>query len=246
MSTHTVYLVSAGPGDPELLTVKAHRLLKTYPEVVLHDRLISPEILKLIPKRAEKIYVGKWAGGSEMKQAEIQALMIKHARAGKKIIRLKGGDAFIFGRGGEEIEVLTKAKLKWEVVPGITSAGAIAAALGIPLTHRGLAESVRYISGHKQAGKKFTLKYKQLADPALTLVVYMGLENIGMIAEGLMKAGLSPKTGAAAIQNGTQKNERRHFTNLGKLAADIARLKFASPTLFIIGEVVTISKKWRQ
>ena len=240
---HPVYIIGGGPGDPELLTLKAHRILTQETEVVVYDRLISPAILSLVPASAEKIYAGKSAGFHELSQDEINAELLKHAKRCKKVTRLKGGDPFIFGRGGEEIEFLFDHDIAFEVVPGITSAGGISAALGIPLTHRELGSSVRFISGHKKKDQPLALPWKELTDPAATLVVYMGLTTIPEISQKLIEAGLPPHTWAAAIQDGTTQNQRCCFANIRDLPQRIKELNFQPPVLFIIGDVVKIAHK---
>ena len=238
-----VYIIGGGPGDPELLTLKAHRILTKETEVVVYDRLISPAILKLLPANVEKVYAGKSAGFHELSQDEINAELLKHAKHGKKVTRLKGGDPMIFGRGGEEIEFLFDHDIPFEVVPGITSAGGISAVLGIPLTHRELGSSVRFISGHKKKDQPLNLPWKELADPATTLVVYMGLTSLPEISEKLIAAGLVPETAAAAIQDGTTEKQRHCFANIRELPQRIKELNFQPPVLVIIGDVVKIAQK---
>lgn len=238
-----VHIIGGGPGDPELLTLKAHRILTQETEVAVYDRLISPEILALIPDGAEKVYAGKSAGFHELSQDEINAELLKHAQRGKKVTRLKGGDPFIFGRGGEEIEFLFDHGIAFEVVPGITSAGGISAALGLPLTHRDLATGVRFISGHRKKGQPLQLPWKELAAPATTLVIYMGLTSLVEVAQQLIKAGLSPETTAAAIQGGTTSNQRHCFAPLRDLPVRVAEMGLQPPVLIIIGDVVTLAQK---
>ena len=243
MRTHPVHIIGGGPGDPELLTLKAHRILETETEVAVYDRLISPEILALLPESAEKIYAGKSAGYHEMSQDEINAVLLKHAKAGKKVTRLKGGDPFIFGRGGEEIEFLFDHGVPFEIVPGITSAGGISAALGIPLTHRELATNVRFISGHKKKNQPLNLPWKELASPETTLVIYMGLTTLPEISAGLIAAGLSEHTAAAAIQDGTTAKQRHCFAALKDMPEKVKAMDFQPPVLLIIGNVVNIAQK---
>jgi uroporphyrin-III C-methyltransferase len=238
-----VNIVGGGPGDPELLTLKAHRILTKETEVVVYDRLISPAILQLLPATVEKIYAGKEAGFHELSQDEINAALLKHAKRGKKVTRLKGGDPMIFGRGGEEIEYLFDHDIPFEVVPGITSAGGISAALGIPLTHRDLGSSVSFISGHKKKDQPLNLPWKELANPDVTLVIYMGLTSLPEISAQLIKAGLLPETAAAAIQDGTTEKQRYCFANIETLPKRITELEFKPPVLFVIGDVVKIAQK---
>ena len=238
-----VNIVGGGPGDPELLTLKAHRILTEETEVVVYDRLISPAIMQLLPANVEKIYAGKEAGFHELSQDEINATLLKHAKLGKKVTRLKGGDPMIFGRGGEEIEFLFDHDIPFEVTPGITSAGGISAALGIPLTHRELGSNVRFISGHKKKDQPLNLPWKELANPDGTLVIYMGLTSLPEIAAQLIKAGLPPETAAAAIQDGTTQKQRYCFASIQELPKRIAELEFKPPVLFVIGDVVKIAQK---
>ena len=237
-----VYIVGAGPGDKELLTLKAYRLLTEVAEVVVYDRLIPDEIINMIPEGVERIYAGKSCRKHHMTQDEINACLVEQANAGKIIVRLKGGDPFIFGRGGEETETLIKHGINIEVVPGVSAATACSAVLGIPLTHRGLAHSVRYITGHQQKGQDVNLDWQGLADPQTTLVIYMGLAHIGTIAENLIKHGLDKHTPSVAIQDGTSPEQRQHFTTLDKLAAELEALAFQPPTLVVIGKVVALGR----
>lgn len=241
MNIHTVHIIGGGPGDPELLTLKAHRILKQETEVVVYDRLIAPAILDLLPPKTEKIYAGKSAGFHELSQDEINAALLKHAVQGKKVTRLKGGDPFIFGRGGEEITFLAEHHIPFTVVPGITSVGGISAALGIPLTHRELADGVRFISGHKKKDQPLTLPWKELADPKTTLVIYMGLTTLPEIAQQLIAAGLPKETAAAAIQSGTTEKQRHCFASISQLPQQVRALQFEPPVLIIIGDVVKLA-----
>ncbi|MEK9726298.1 MAG: uroporphyrinogen-III C-methyltransferase, partial [Rhodospirillaceae bacterium] len=184
-----VYLVGAGPGDPDLLTVKAHRLIQSV-DVVIYDKLVAPAIIDLIPKGTTRIFAGKQARNHFMPQKEINKLLVDLARAGRRVMRLKGGDPFVFGRGGEEALHLAQAGIPFEVVPGITSSAGCAAYAGIPLTHRGLAHGVRFVTGHTQDKDGLELNWASLADPDTTLVSYMGLTNVREIAERLIGAGL--------------------------------------------------------
>ena len=237
MKKYKVYIVGAGPGDPELLTMKAHRLITQYAEIVIYDRLIPPELLKLIPKKVERIYAGKSCRKHVMTQEDINKELVRYARTGKKVVRLKGGDPFIFGRGGEEIEYLTKYKIPYEVVSGISAASGISAKLGIPLTHRGVATGVRFITGHQQKGEKMDLDWDSLADPKTTIVVYMGLANLEEIARNLIKHGLAKTTPAIAVQEGTMKTERKLKSTLGKIGKEVKAKNFEPPVIVIIGKV---------
>ena len=235
-----VYLVGAGPGDPELLTLKALRLIQTA-DVVVYDRLVSEEILDLIPEGAAKIDVGKRPNDHPVPQPDINRLLGRLAENASIVVRLKGGDPFMFGRGGEELVELSAGGFPVEVVPGVTSAQGCAAAAGVPLTHRGYASSVRYITGHCRANLDLDFDWRGLADPDTTLVIYMGLANIGEIAERLRANGLSADTPVMAINNGTRLKERRVVARLGTVAATIRRQRFEGPVLFIVGDVVRLS-----
>lgn len=236
-----VYLVGAGPGDPDLLTVKALKLIQSA-DVVIIDRLVSPEIKALIPEEASIIYVGKAAGMHCVPQDEINGIIVKMARSGQKVVRLKGGDPFIFGRGSEEAEVLATDGITFEVVPGISAASGCSSACGIPLTHRGLATGVRYVTGHRLQDTELDLNWSSLACADTTLVIYMGLANIGTITEKLMEHGLPADIPAAAIEKGTTAEQRTHVTTVGKLAQDVTDKKFVSPTIFVIGKVVSVAE----
>lgn len=234
-----VHLVGAGPGDPELLTLKAARLIGEA-EVVVYDRLVSPEILALANPQAKRICVGKMAGLHPVPQDEINRILVREAMTGRMVVRLKGGDPFIFGRGSEEALALRKARIRCEVVPGITAAQGCAAATGVPLTHRGVATSVRFITGHCRADEPLDFDWDGLADPSTTLVVYMGLANIEQIADRLIAGGRARDTPVLAIINGTLPTERRLLTRLSDIAIVCASVRFDGPLLFIIGRVVDL------
>lgn len=233
----TVILVGAGPGDPDLLTLKAARLLGEA-DAVVYDRLVSADVLGLINNAATKVYAGKGAQRHSMPQDEINAKLFELAKTHKKIIRLKGGDPFTFGRGGEEAEYLAARGVQVEVVPGITSAAGAGASLGLPLTHRGLATGLRYVTGTCRKGEELELNWASLADPHTSLIIYMGLANFGTISENLIKAGLPADTPAAAIENATTKSERLCIATLATLKAEVTRQDFHPPTLIIVGRVV--------
>lgn len=237
-----VYLVGAGPGDPDLLTVKALRLLQQA-EVVVYDRLISPAILELIPVGARRIYVGKATGLHSMPQQEINELLLTLARKGHQVVRLKGGDPFVFGRGSEEARHLVRHGIRFELVPGITSAAACSAYAGIPLSHRGVARSVRFVTGHCRADQPLEMDWQGLADPQTTLVIYMGLANLVQIRQGLLDAGMDPATPAAFVENGTTPQQRRILTCLGDLQRDHDRHGVCAPALVIIGAVVGFAEE---
>ena len=233
----TIYLVGAGPGDPDYLTVKAHRLLGEA-DVVVYDRLVSDEIMDLIPAGPARINVGKQSGCWTIPQEEINNLLLSLATEQRCIVRLKGGDPFFFGRGGEEADYLKKHGIACHVVPGITSANGCAASLGLPLTKRGLATGVRFVTGHMRENLDLDLDWKGLADPETTLVIYMGLANMPQIAVRLIANGLSPTTGAMAVSNGTRPTQDYVASTLGEIAHDAAEHGWDGPVLFIVGKVV--------
>lgn len=232
-----VYLVGAGPGDPDLLTVKALRLLQTV-DVVVYDRLAGEEILEQIAAGVKQIYVGKQSGHHVLPQDEINCQLVNLVRSGRSVVRLKGGDPFVFGRGSEEAEYLARHGIPFEVVPGITAASACSAYAGIPLTHRGLARSVEFITGHCRNDEPLSLDWQGLARADKTLVVYMGLANIQEIQQGLIHAGLATDTPVAIIENGATKRQRRHITHLAGLLRSVKEQEFKAPVMFIIGKVV--------
>ena len=235
-----VYLVGAGPGDPDLLTVKALRLIQEA-DVLVYDRLVSSRILDLVPESTERRYVGKASGQHSLPQEDINALLVTLARQGRKVVRLKGGDPYIFGRGSEEALHLRENGIDFETVPGITSAAGCGASAGIPLTHRGLAHGVRFVTGHCRAGDDLDLNWDSLADPDTTLVIYMGTANAETLSQRLIAAGLSADTPAAAISNGTLPGQRTLLTTLAALASDLALHAFKPPTLLILGKVVSLA-----
>jgi uroporphyrin-III C-methyltransferase len=237
-----ISLVGAGPGDPDLLTLKAYKLLQ-HADIIVYDRLVSQAILDLIPHGTKMIYVGKASGKHHMNQDEINQLLVSLAKPNRKIVRLKGGDPFIFGRGSEEAQFLVKHNIEFEYVPGITAASACSAYAGIPLTHRGVASSVRLITGHCRADKQLDLNWKSLADENTTLVFYMGLASLPQLRDELIKAGLPANTPAAAIENGTSSKQRRCLSTLDKLPSDIKTMSIQSPALIIIGKVVGFAEE---
>jgi uroporphyrin-III C-methyltransferase/precorrin-2 dehydrogenase/sirohydrochlorin ferrochelatase len=230
-----VTLVGAGPGDPGLLTLNALRALQRA-DVILHDALVSDEILDLARRDALRIPVGKRAGGRQTGQAQIHALMLEHARAGRRVVRLKGGDPFIFGRGGEELEFLREHGLAYDVVPGITAATACAAYAGIPLTHRDHAQSVRFITAHcHDAGD--SLDWAGLAREGQTLAMYMGARQAHTIQAQLIAHGRAPATPVAIVENGTRPDQRVLTGTLGGLVDLVGGLTPRAPALIVIGEV---------
>ncbi|HMR32089.1 MAG TPA: uroporphyrinogen-III C-methyltransferase [Geminicoccaceae bacterium] len=234
-----VYLVGAGPGDADLLTLRAARLLQIA-DIVVHDRLVGDGVLKLCNDKARRIDVGKAVGRHVRSQDEINDLLVASAAPDRVVVRLKGGDPFVFGRGGEEAIHLLRHGIRVEVVPGVTAALGCAAAAGIPLTHRGLARSVRFVTGHCRADEPLDLDWAGLADTETTLVVYMGHGQIATIAEKLVAHGLGPATPVAAITDGCDRSQRIVRTTLAQVAAASAPARPGSPTLFIIGAVVDV------
>ena len=233
-----VYLVGAGPGDPGLFTLKGKSLLQGA-DVVIHDALVSPPILAMINPQAEVINVGKRRGRHSMEQAEISQLIIEKAGGHSLVVRLKGGDPFIFGRGGEEMAALVAAGLEVEVVPGITAGVAAPAYAGIPLTHRDQSSSVAFVTGHEAVGKyRPQINWQALAQGAETLVVYMGLHNLASITLELLGAGLSPETPVALIRWGTHPQQQTLVGQLGTIGAEAAALGFEPPAVAVIGRVV--------
>ncbi|HVY88953.1 MAG TPA: uroporphyrinogen-III C-methyltransferase [Hyphomonadaceae bacterium] len=237
-----VSLVGAGPGDPDLLTIKAARLIGQA-EVVFVDRLVGRGVMDLIPASARIVHVGKSKGEHSVPQDDIHARMIAAAREGKRVVRLKGGDPFIFGRGGEEVEALRAAGIEVEVVPGISAALGVAAATQIPLTHRDAAQAVTFVTGHAKLGEEPDLDWSALARPNQTVVVYMGVGTADAIAARLIAAGRDPATPAAVIENGTRENEIQAFGALSDLSDTIQRAGIQGPALLIIGEVVAIAQQ---
>ena len=237
-----VYLVGAGPGDPELITLKGLRCLRMA-DVVVYDRLISPYLLDEAPSQAERVFSGKEPGCHSMKQEVINALLIKYARQGRLVVRLKGGDPFVFGRGGEEALALAHAGIPFEVVPGVSSAIAVPAYAGIPVTHRNHASSVTIVTGHEQRTHiSSAVNWEALAKVGGTLVIMMGMEALAHITQQLLAGGLSPDTAAAAIQQGTVPQQRVITGTLVNIAerASIANVK--PPAIIVIGTVVTLSR----
>jgi uroporphyrin-III C-methyltransferase len=233
-----VALVGAGPGDPELLTLRAARLI-AQAEVVVYDNLVGPGVMALVPATAERIYAGKQRAHHSIAQEGINELLVRLARAGRRVVRLKGGDPLIFGRGGEELQALAAAGIAFEVVPGITAAHGAAAYAGIPLTHRELAQGVVFVTGHLKDGS-CDLDWAGLARRRQTVVVYMGLAGLAQIASRLMAHGLPPDWPAAVISKGTLPAQRVVVASLATLADEAARAQLASPCLTIVGEVVRL------
>lgn len=235
----SVALVGAGPGDPGLLTLNALRSLQTA-DVVLHDRLVAPEILRLIRREAEVVEVGKSGGGHSVAQSRIHELMLEHARAGRRVVRLKGGDPFVFGRGGEELEWLRAHGVDFEVVPGITAALACAAYAGIPLTHREHSGAVRFVTAHCRESIDGT-DWRALADARETLAVYMGVSTLGTLRRELLRHGRAASTPVAIVENGSRAAQRVLVGTLDGVEALAERERVASPALLIVGDVAALA-----
>ena len=240
MSGGKVYLVGSGPGDPDLLTVKALRLIQSA-DVVLYDRLVSKAILDLIPAGVSRIRVGKKSGHHCVPQAEINQLLVNSAQKNRQIVRLKGGDPYIFGRGSEEALALRAHDIDFEIVPGITSAAGCSAYAGIPLTHRGLSRSVQFLTGHFRDNEPLNVDWEKLTDPQTTLVIYMGLANLESICQSLIDAGLDADTPAAAVQNATTHSQKRVISTVQNLLADVEQNDLQAPVIIIIGQVVSLA-----
>lgn len=244
MPNGKVYLVGAGPGDPDLLTVKALRLLQQA-EVVVFDRLVSPEIMALIPHGTTRIYAGKQMAKHELVQDEINDLLVSLGKSGRTVVRLKGGDPFIFGRGGEEMETLLACGIACEVVPGITAAAGMAAATGIPLTHREHAQTVLFSTGHLKEGS-VDLDWPALARPRQTVVIYMGLGALEIICRELVAHGLPPSTPAAVVHAATTPAQRIVTASLGSLAAEVRSAGLQTPSLIVVGSVTELHRTLQQ
>lgn len=246
--TGIVYLVGAGPGDHKLLTLRAVELIKKA-DIVLYDRLVSKKILAMIPKKTKKLYVGREVGDDYKHQDDTNLQMVKFAKSNKSVVRLKGGDPFIFGRGGEEAEYLKKFKIKFEIIPGITSGIGSAVYSGIPLTHRKYSSSVVFVTGHEDPGKtKNPVQWKKLAKSVETIVIMMGLSRIGIISRQLISGGLSKTTPVAVIQKGTNDDQKILIGNLSNIAQKIKDHDITPPSIIIIGNVVKLHKTiaWRK
>ena len=233
-----VYLVGAGPGDPELLTLKALRLIKSC-DALVHDALVSPQIIKETNKKTEIFNVGKRAGLCSVPQADTNLLIVKLAKEGKNVVRLKGGDPFIFSRGGEEVSFLEKNGISVEIVPGITSGIAAPSNFGIPLTHREAGSSITFVTGHEDINKdKKTVNWRLLAKSSDGLVIYMGMRNIEFIIKELLIGGLDENTKCAVIQEATLNNQKCLISELKNLVETISNKGFTSPSIVVIGNIV--------
>ncbi|HQR50995.1 MAG TPA: siroheme synthase CysG [Methylophilaceae bacterium] len=236
-----VYLVGAGPGDPDLLTFRALRLMQKA-DVVLYDNLVSEAVMDLVRRDAERIYVGKKSSIHTLPQEEINMLLVRLAKEGKRVLRIKGGDPFIFGRGGEEIETLAEHGIPFQVVPGISAANGVSSYAGIPLTHRDYAQAVTFVTGHLKDGT-VNLDWPALVRPNHTVVIYMGLEGLPEICKKLIEHGLPPQHPIAVVQQGTTRHQRVMTGTLSDLPGRVAAEGFKAPTLTIVGEVVGLREK---
>lgn len=238
LASGCVYLVGAGPGDPELLTIKAARIIGEA-DILVFDHLVSPSILALVRPDAERIYAGKERGNHALPQEELNDLLVRLAKTGKTIVRLKGGDPYTFGRGGEEVQTLRENGVRFEVIPGITAAAGVAAYAGIPLTHRDYAQACVFVTGHLKDGT-MNLDWPGLARERQTVVIYMGLHGLPYLCAKLMEHGLPTDWPAAIVQQGTTPQQRTVTGTLSTLPALADAAKLKAPTLIIIGQVVTL------
>lgn len=240
MKNGKVYLVGAGPGDPGLLTLKARDLIAEA-DCVIYDYLVNPEILKHAPARAELLYVGKRGFESSWTQGEINDLLLAKSKEHLLIVRLKGGDPFVFGRGGEEALALAETGIEWEIVPGVTAGSSVAAYAGIPITHRGLSSSVTFVTGHEDPSKpNSALRWQHLANGVDTLVFFMGLSNLGEISERLIAHGRPASTPVAVIRWGSYSHQETHVGELSNIATIVEREQVKAPALIVVGEVVKL------
>jgi len=237
-----VYLVGAGPGDPTLITVRGLELLRKA-DVVVYDRLVNPGLLDEAPKKAVRIFVGKLSGFHTRPQEEVNELLIAHARGGRQVIRLKGGDPFLFGRGGEEVEALRRAQIPFEVVPGVSSAIAVPAYAGIPVTHRDYASSIAIVTGHKSCNGKSEVKWHELARAVDTLVILMGLGNLRENMDRLMQGGCSPDRPVAIVGWGTLASQRTLVGTVGTIADMTEQTSFKPPAVIVVGEVARLGRR---
>lgn len=243
METGKVYLVGAGPGDPGLLTIKARDLLELA-DCVVYDALVNPEILRFAKPGAELIGVGKRCGQLSWSQREINSLLIEKARRNQVVVRLKGGDPFVFGRGGEEALTLAEAGIDWEIVPGVTAGSSVAAYAGIPVTHRGLSSSVTFVTGHEDLAKsESSLRWQHLAQGVDTLVLFMGLSKLGEIAGQLIANGRPANTPVAVIASGTLAKQQTVVGTLAEIAEIVQREQVKAPALIVVGEVVRLREQ---
>lgn len=239
------YIVGAGPGDPDLITVKALKCIQKA-DVVLYDRLVNRELLSEVRPECQLIYCGKQPGVHEMKQETINHLLVKFTKQGKVVVRLKGGDPFVFGRGAEEVEALAKNGLSYEVVPGITAGVAVPAYAGIPVTHRKMASSFAVVTGHRTTGKPTDVNWENLAKGVDTLAIYMGITNLSYICEELQKHGKKGTTPVAIIQQGTTTEQRTVTGTLATIVGIVKREDIQNPAMIVVGEVVRFRERIRE
>jgi uroporphyrin-III C-methyltransferase len=237
-----VYLVGAGPGEPKLLTLRAAELLREA-DIVIYDRLVGKSILKLAPKSARKIYVGKRSGKHEVPQDKINELLISCSKEGKTVVRLKGGDPFLFGRGGEEAEILAENNINFEMVPGVTSAVATPEYAGIPLTHREYASSVAIVTGHRAGDSRKPVNWSKLAEGVDTIVILMGMESLEAIVKKLMEGSVNPEKPVAIIEQGTTKMQRSFIGKLNTIVEMAKKNNVNPPAIIVIGEVAELGRK---
>ena len=242
-----VWLVGAGPGDRGLMTLRGREVLEQA-DVVVYDALVGDGILSMIPEAAELIYVGKRSSHHAMVQEDINRVLLEQALAGRRVVRLKGGDPFLFGRGGEELELLAANGVPFEIVPGVTSAFAVPAYNGIPVTHRDLCSSVHVITGHRRAGKTLDIDFEALARTGGTLVFLMGVAALHDIVQGLMDAGMAEDTPAAVLEKGATARQRRVSGTLGTLEDEAARAAVQTPAIIVVGGVCALAERfaWRE
>lgn len=243
MDKGKVFLVGAGPGDAGLFTLKGKAVLDRA-DVVVYDSLVGDEVLAMIPKKARTINVGKRASNHTMRQEEINKVLLNEALEGNLVVRLKGGDPFLFGRGGEELELLRENDVPYEVVPGVTSSIAVPAYNGIPVTHRDFCSSIHIITGHKREGKEYDINFKALADTKGTLVFLMGVTALPHIMEGLRNAGMDPKTPAAILQKGTTAGQKRIVADISTLEAEVRKQGIETPAIIVVGQVCSLADKF--
>ena len=243
MNTGKVWLVGAGPSDPGLFTRKGMEVLNQA-EVVVYDALVGQEILEMIPQEAEIINVGKRSSHHIMKQENINELLLEKAREGKRVVRLKGGDPFLFGRGGEELELLVKEGIPYEIVPGVTSALSVPAYQGIPVTHRDYCSSVHIITGHKRAGQEYNIDFDALVRTGGTLVFLMGVAALGEICRGLLQAGMEPDMPAALLMQGTTAAQKRIVATVASLEEEVSRQGAVTPAIIVVGKVCGLAEEF--
>lgn len=238
-----VFLVGAGPGDPELLTLKARRLIGEA-DAIVHDYLVSSEIVAMARSDAERVFVGKKGGGFCCPQRNIEGTLIQLAREGKSVVRLKGGDPFVFGRGGEEAEALVDAGIEFEIVPGVTSALAAAAYAGVPLTHRAHSSAVVFLTGHEDPNKPDSaIRWEDYGRLGATLCIYMGMKNLETITRRLQAGGMAPETPALVVQSATTGDHRQMLSTVGTLAIESEHEGFGAPAMVVVGEVAALAEK---